>query len=377
VALAASRGFGTMVPYVAVQNIGLPTVRLVLVTVVTLAGLGSTAAVIAWGAPVAVAFAVAAAVVMMLLGRAERSDDSPIAPSRRPGELAAEFWRFAAPQGLAGILGVAVTWMDVLLVGALRSTREAAIYAAASRLAVVGAYALEAVGMAIAPRISALLAAGEPRRVEELYRTATWSMMALVWPVYVAFAVFSPVVMELFGPEFVSGHTALLILCGGMLVNLATGNVTMVLLMGGKSSWNLCNVAASLALNVALNLVLTPGMGITGAAIAWAASLVFMNVAPLVQIGLFLDLRPPFGPGFTLVAFATATCYGVFGLVVRSALGMSIATLALYSIAATALYAAALWRFRELLHLSDLLSGVRLRAGGKPWRLRIAQSATE
>jgi O-antigen/teichoic acid export membrane protein len=377
VALAASRGFGTMAPYVAVQNVGLPAVRLVLVAAATLAGLGSTAAVIAWGAPAAVAFAVAAAAVVMLVRHAERSDEPSTAPRRRPLELAGEFWRFSAPRGLAGIMGVAVTWMDVLLVGALRSTREAAIYAAASRLALVGAYALQAVGMAIAPRISALLAREEPRRVEELYRIATWWLMALVWPLYAAFAVFAPLVMELFGPAYVSGHTALLILCAGMLVNLATGNVTTVLLMGGKSSWNLYNAAASLTLNVALNLILTPGMGITGAAIAWAVSLIFINVAPLVQVGLFLGLRPPFGPGFLLVALATATCYGALGLVVRYALGMSVATLALYLVAATALYAAALWRFRELLRLPELLSSARLPAGGKAWRLRVAQSATE
>jgi O-antigen/teichoic acid export membrane protein len=162
-----------------------------------------------------------------------------------------------------------------------------------------------------------------------------------------------------------------------MLVNLATGNVTTVLLMGGKSSWNLYNAAASLGLNVTLNLILTPEMGITGAAIAWTASLVFINVAPLVQVGLFLDLRPPFGAGFVVVALATATCYGAFGLVVRYTLGINVATLALYFFAATALYGAALWRFRELLHLSELLSGVRLPAGGKPWRLRVAQSTTE
>jgi O-antigen/teichoic acid export membrane protein len=172
--------------------------------------------------------------------------------------------------------------------------------------------------------------------------------------------------MGLFGPEYVAGDTALLILCGGMLVNLATGNVTTVLLMGGKSSWNLYNAAASLTLNVVLNLILTPAMGITGAAIAWAASLIFINVAPLVQVGLFLDMRPPFGPGFVLVALATATCYGAFGLLLRYTLGMSVTTLALYVVAATALYAAALWRFREQLRLTELLHVARLRPNTSP-----------
>jgi hypothetical protein len=38
VMFAATRGFGTMVPYVAVQNIGLPVLRLVLVVAVVALG---------------------------------------------------------------------------------------------------------------------------------------------------------------------------------------------------------------------------------------------------------------------------------------------------------------------------------------------------
>jgi O-antigen/teichoic acid export membrane protein len=149
-------------------------------------------------------------------------------------------------------------------------------------------------------------------------------------------------------------------------VNLATGNVTTVLLMGGKSSWNLFNAALSLALNVGLNLLLTPRFGVNGAAIAWAASLIFVNVAPVVQVRLFLGLRPPLGAGFVVVALAVAICYGGLGLAVRHGLGMSPATLAIFAVSGTGLYAAALWRFRALLHIPELLGSLRLRARRRP-----------
>ena len=45
-------------------------------------------------------------------------------------------------------------------------------------------------------------------------------------------------------------------LCGAMLVSMATGPVDTVLLMAGKSGWNLANTAVALTLNVGLNLVL-------------------------------------------------------------------------------------------------------------------------
>jgi O-antigen/teichoic acid export membrane protein len=371
VALAASRGFGTMLPYVLVQNVALPAVRFVVVLAVVVAGLGSVAAGIAWALPMAAACAAATTLLVRLLRRAQRTDTPSTRPARPTRELAAEFWRFSAPRGMAGILGIAVTWMDVLLVGALRSTREAAIYAAASRMAILGAYALQAVGMAIAPRISALLARDEGERVESLYRTATWWLMALMWPFYMVVAVCAPWIMGVFGPEFVAGATALTILSLAMLVNLATGNVTTVLLMGGKSSWSLFNAAASLALNISLNLILTPRMGITGAAIAWAASLILVNLAPVVQVRLFLRLRPPWGSGFVLVGLAAAGCYGALGLATRYGLGLDAATFAAFVVTATGIYIPLLWPFRELLHFSELMNGLRFR-GRRP---RLGRSA--
>jgi O-antigen/teichoic acid export membrane protein len=389
VALAATRGFGTMTPYVGVQNVALPLVRLALVVAAIAAGLGAIAVGLAWAAPVAIAFVVAAVCLLRLVRRAELSDEveyifarsdgdeEALVVRRTPRALAREFWNFSAPRGLAGMLGIAVTWMDVLLVGALRSTREAAIYAAASRLAIVGAYALQAIGMAIAPRVSALLAKGDGPRVAELYRSATWSLMGLTWPLYIALAVFAPYVMGAFGPEFVAGQTALVVLCLAMLVNLATGNVTTVLLMGGKSSWNLFNAATSLALNVTLNLILTPRMGITGAAIAWAASIVFVNVAPLVQVGIFMRLKPPFGTGFVAVAVASIACYGGIGLAVREVLGTSAATLAGYAAVATVVYLATLWRLRDVLSIPDLLRSLRPkgRPGGPAQRVMTPETA--
>jgi O-antigen/teichoic acid export membrane protein len=366
VALSAARGFGTMVPYVAVQNIALPTGRLLLVVVAIAAGLGTTAVALGWLVPVAIAFVASAVMLLRLLRRAEHDDPPPAGPTRSTRELASEFWRFAAPRGLAGTLGITVTWMDVLLVGALRSTREAGIYAAASRLGIVGAYAMQAVGMVIAPRVSALLAQREGRRVEALYHTATWWLMALSCPLYVTLAVFSPLIMDIFGPGFVTGQDALLILSLAMLVNLATGNVTTVLLMGGKSSWNLLNAGVSLFINVSLNLTLTPRMGITGAALAWAASIVFVNVAPVVQVRRFMGLRPPFGRGFWVVALATGVCYGGLGIVTTQTFGMTVASFGAFFVLATTLYGAWLWRFRLQLRFADIQDAFGLARYGRP-----------
>lgn len=377
VALAATRGFSTVMPFVVVEQIGKPLARPLLILVAIAAGLGSTAVAVAWAVPVAAGFAVALWLLVGRLHRAERRDR----PRRRLagrgraarsprtfGTLAAEFWRFSAPRGTAAIFQVTVVWLDVLLVGSLRSTREAGIYAAASRFITAGTFALQAVRLVIAPQFSEMLARREHDRVEAVHQVATWWVMAASWPLYLTLATFGPFVLGVFGREYVAGQTALTILALAMLVNLGTGNIQSVLLMAGKSSWNLLNMAISVTSNVILNLLLIPRFGIAGAAIAWAVSICVDNLATAVEVRVLLGIRP-FGRWYGGVALAAAVCYGVCGAVARLLLGPSLLALVLYLVVATGVYATLLWRWRTSLQLPVLLEAVRSRvrpAGAGP-----------
>jgi O-antigen/teichoic acid export membrane protein len=373
VALSGTRGFGTMLPYAAIENFGKPLARLVLVALVLAIGLGSVAALVAWAVPIAAGFLAALWALLRLVRRAEARAARPGQPSQAEAagpepssrQLAAQFWRFAAPRGLAGIFQVTVLWLDVLLVGALRSTSEAGVYAAASKLAMVGTLATEAVRIAIAPQISGLLARREQARAEGLYQVATWWIMTLCWPLYLGLAVFGPVVLRIFGAEFVAGGTALLILSLAMLVDLSTGNVTVMLLMGGKSSWNLLNALGALVLNVGLNLLLVPRIGIAGAALAWAASIVFENLAAIIELRVLLRLNP-FGRGWWLAAGQSALCFAGIGLLLSALLGRSPLSLVATATIAAPLYLWLVWRSRGVLQLDALREAIRARRGAAP-----------
>ncbi len=154
----------------------------------------------------------------------------------------------------------------------------------------------------------------------------------------------------------------LVILLIGVLFSTGVGPVTAVLLMGGKSSWNLFNTVVSLGVNVALNLILIPRLGINGAAIAWATTIVLNNLLPLLQVHFFMKLQP-FSRGYFVVAFASTTLFGGLGLLTRLTLGMPIPTFLLFGAVASGLYLAVLWRFRRLLRLPSLKDAVRSRGG--------------
>ena len=374
VTLAGTRGFGTMVPLFVVENFGKPALRPVLVLLSIALGLGGVAIALAWALPVALGFPFALLTLFLFLRRAEGPDRFLLGTVRCARDLASEFWRFTAPRGLAGVFQVTILWFDVLLVGGLRSTREAGIYAAASRLLLVGTFAGAALRLAIAPQLSSMLTRRDQGGARGLYQVSTWWLMSLAWPFYITVAVFSPFLMRMFGPEFVEGQTALFILCCSALIGSATGSVDTVLLMGGKSSWNFINTMVALGLNLLLNLLLIPRFGMTGAAIAWGVSLVVNNVAPLIEVWALL-LLTPLGRGFPVVARGAMICYGALGFVVRHIFGMSLLSFTLFGLVATALYLELLSRYSHVLEVSVLRQAIRLRAGRASGMARAASAA--
>ncbi len=290
-----------------------------------------------------------------------RHRGAPRLVAARWRQLSREFWGFAALRGFQGTFQVVILWLDILLVGAIVSRYAAGVYGAVSKLALVGTFALEGNRLAIAPQLSALLARREHDRAADLYQSATRWLMLASWPLYIVLAVFPAVVLGIFGARYSVGATALVVLCVAMLVNLGTGNVTVVLLMGGKSSWSAINAAAALGVNIGLNLVLLPRIGITGAAIAWGASIVVDNVAAMIEIRWVLGLAP-FGPGYGLVAALTLGCFGVTGAAARLLLGQTLIALVAGLAVSLAAFGFALYLARAPLQLTGMTAALRLRA---------------
>jgi O-antigen/teichoic acid export membrane protein len=130
VAIAGTRGFGTMIPSVSVDRIFKPLGQCVMALGAVAFSAGSAAFALAYGLPIGLSFVAAVTWLLVLERRSERRMHGvEITPPRR---LVSEFWRFTAPRGLAGVFQVMILWLDTLLIGALRSSGEAAVYTAST-----------------------------------------------------------------------------------------------------------------------------------------------------------------------------------------------------------------------------------------------------
>jgi O-antigen/teichoic acid export membrane protein len=361
VAVAATRGFGTMRVSALVDRLGLSAAQPLFVLAVLAAGVGVAGVSLAWVAPTLVTATIAVLWLRRLMRRAH-ADTAPGPAEPRTRALFVEFWRFAAPRGLAGVFAVTVLWLDTLLLGALRSSHAAGVYAAATRYLTIGTFAALAITQVVGPKLSELLSARRRDRARDVYATGTAWSMALAWPVFWTMIVFAPVLLSVFGRGFGSAQAVLVILGASMLVATATGPVDVVLLMGGRSAWNLFNTVVAVVANVGLNLLLIPRLGMTGAAIAWGASILANNLLPLIEVRVLLGLHP-FGRGAAIVATAATACFGVIPFLARMAFGASFGGFAIAEGVGGLLYLAVLRRERDRVHLGLLWASLRERHG--------------
>jgi len=170
------------------------------------------------------------------------------------------------------LAGIVLANLDTLCVGLILGVDASGLYFAASRLANVPSFALNAVNTAMAPRIARHFAARDKTALlEELRLSALISAAptALVWLV---FWFWGDALLGLFGGSFTSMHSVLMILAAAQVVNAFTGVAGSLLMMSGhEASHAKLSLAAAIA---AACLIPIAGIiwGVLG--VAWATFIV-------------------------------------------------------------------------------------------------------
>jgi O-antigen/teichoic acid export membrane protein len=360
--VASTRGFGTMRPTVLVENIGRLGLQAMAVLVAWLAGAGPVVLALAWSAPYALGLVAGALWLRRLLARSDAVGEAP----RSWQEVNHEFWSYTAPRAVARVTQTALKRSDIVLVAALASPAEAALYTAATRFVVFGQMFVQAVQQALSPQLSTLFAQGETRAANSVFQAATlWSMLA-AWPIYLVTAAWAPGLMTVFGDGYVKASDVVVILSLTMLLATACGPVDAVLLMAGRSWLSLANSTLTLIVNVVLNVLLIPVWGIRGAAVAWAVAIVVRNLLPLAQVHKQLSMWPLTRMSGR-VALGAVACFGGAGVLGR-VLGLPVLAQVSLMLVALAAYASGVWVLRAPLGLEVFRAALRRRGPGRASR---------
>ena len=185
-----------------------------------------------------------------------------VAP-RHPG-----FTSFVLPIGLSEILNTFVQKLDIFILCAYVEAPTVGIYAAAEEIgrAVAGIrYAFDSV---ISPMLAEALYQRDRARARYNLALVTRWVASVAAPIAATVLVLRRDILSLYGPDFVAGAGAAVLLVLGHLVNGVLGLVAGVLMMSGRSQLFFWNNLVAMILNLALALLLIPRHGIFGAAIA-------------------------------------------------------------------------------------------------------------
>ena len=254
-----------------------------------------------------------------------------------PGGLA-RLLRYAGPRAPAALFSQLLFWTDLFVVTRYVSGAEVGVYSAALRAGQVLVLFLTSVSLMFSPYVADLHNRGETERLNRLFKALTRWTLAATMPVFLVLTIAPGAVLDLFGPDYRGGETALLILLAGQFVNVATGGVGFVLIMVGRTGWDLVVYAASLVLNLGLAFILAPRYGIEGAAVANAVTFAVSKWARLALVARFVDIQPYDRDYFRLIA-PTLIALAVTWAVHQAVTGARLVDLAATSLACLITYA--------------------------------------
>ena len=285
--LGGSRGLKimrhTLYAYWVGQSIGWIVLTLILWSLFQ-----RTVAITVWA--YALSWVVATAIALVSWRHATRG----LSPQpAEPGEARA-LLKYGAPRAPAALLSQALFYTDlaVLLHYLPDGDPRGSVYAASIRVAQALVLFLTAVSYMFSPFVADLYERGLRDRLNALFKQITrWTLGGTI-PLLLLFMIAPASVLKVFGGTYDAGSSWLRLLLIGQIVNVSVGAAGFVLIMVGRTGWDLLVYALAFLLDLAVAIVLVPHLGPAGAAIAQACALVFSNAVRLWLVWRFVKIQP-------------------------------------------------------------------------------------
>lgn len=166
----------------------------------------------------------------------------------------------------------------LVMLGVMATDEDVAFFRIALSLSALAVFGLSVVNLFIQPYLAEAYAKSDFLQLQRLAAGGAGAAFAATIPVTVIIWFFGArLITTLYGPDYISALTPLLILLVGQTVSAFFGAVGSVLTMCGKENHNMRILFVSAGLNIVLNLMLIPIYGTIGAAVATAVSTTLVN----------------------------------------------------------------------------------------------------
>jgi O-antigen/teichoic acid export membrane protein len=191
----------------------------------------------------------------------------------------------SAPMLLSTSMTFVISQTGIIMIGIYKTEDEVGYYSLAIKLATLTTFLLSAVNKIAAPKFSELYYSG---KIDELFYVAKKSSKLIFWIssplLFILLFKGRYILSAIYGEEFTIAYVSMAFLVIGQFFNAMAGSNDIFMNMTGDQKTFSRTIMVAAAINVIINMVLVPGIGISGAAIASMLSLVFWNSFTLIYI---------------------------------------------------------------------------------------------
>ena len=269
---------------VIANNIIAPLAQLVLAAGFLAAGLSTNGVLVAQ-----VIASVAAVLVLLYFVNALVPLKRLIEPSRRNTW---QLMKYSFPAYLGWIVNTIRTSLSTMVLGIVGLPAGVGVFTAASRFGLIGSMFYLSVGNISTPIIADLHSRGKTAQIKAYYQTTTRWLVMFNLPIFLTSVLFAQPLLWIFGDDFTTGTTSMMILACGTLVYTCTGLGANILDMTDHPKVNTANSVIMVLVTIGLNLLLIPRFGVIGAATATALSTAVVNLICMVEVWYLLHMLP-------------------------------------------------------------------------------------
>lgn len=214
---------------------------------------------------------------------------------------------FSIPQSLAAAAFRLNLWMDILMLGWLATIEDVGVYKVAVSVVLIGNLPVSACMAMFNPFVAELVYAGDMKRLNGLLKVITRWLLVLSMPVFLVLVLVPDLVLSVFDEGYGRAATVVAVLTLGRAITVACAPTMRLIPMSGRAALNLANGVVALVLNVVLNAILIPRMGLMGAAVASAITLSLWSLWRVVEVWWLLKCFPFSMRSAVLLAFAATS----------------------------------------------------------------------
>jgi len=228
----------------------------------------------------------------MAYGLRKKVKAMPMADNVENNSRFLEWKNYSVVMYSSSFVSNSMSYLDRFLIGFFVSANAVGVYVVARMLVQLPLVFFQLLMSVAAPMFSAAHSKDDSEEIQHLYHLVTDWVTRASLPLILFMAVFAQEILDLYGEEFSgTGYWTLLILLFGQFINLVTGPVGMVMNMTGYEKILFKFTLYQTLLGALALLLLTPMLGLFGAAASMSITVSIYSLATLYYAKTKMDLR--------------------------------------------------------------------------------------